>query len=75
VQLVSRLCAKLFEMVLGRKTLTAAQEGWGDLTAVDFRGDAELLHHWPPPNFDVKVHLDGTAHHLSTLLLKAHFYC
>ena len=31
------------------------QEGWGDLTAVDFRGDAELLHHWPPPNFDVKV--------------------
>lgn len=31
------------------------QEGWGDLTAVDFRGDAELLHHWPPPNFDVKI--------------------
>ena len=31
------------------------QDGWGDLTAVDFHQDAELLHSWPPPNFDVKV--------------------
>lgn len=31
------------------------QAGWGDLQAVDFHRDAELLYKWPPAQFDVKV--------------------
>lgn len=31
------------------------QAGWGDLKVVNFHEEAELLHRWPPPHFDVQV--------------------
>lgn len=31
------------------------QAGWGNLQAVDFQSDAELLYNWPPAHFDVKA--------------------
>lgn len=31
------------------------QQGWGDLSIIDFAEDAKLLNNWPPEAFDLKV--------------------